>query len=173
MNIRPIDTSENRELMARLDQEIARLRKSRAFGKPLREPSCAKTTPPGLVRRKFRYRDGRVCVVRCHAQLMVALMRAMKEAPTIEVTASADSAYSGSYRSWSQQNALYQAYQAGTGHRAANPCSGYHRCGRALDILNASLKEKAALESVRVAGQQLYNGESFGDPPHWSYGAKG
>ena len=173
MNLRPIDTSKNIPLQERLDAEIKKLRGSRAFDKPLREPSCTKTTPPGLVRRRFKYRDGRVVTVRCHAQLMVALMRAMKDAPTIEVTASSDSAYSGSYRTFAQQDALYKAYMNGTGHKAANPCTGYHRCGRALDILNASDKEETALEQVRVSGEQLYHGDVFGDPPHWSYGALG
>lgn len=173
MSIRPIDTSENLKLQARLDEEIKKLRASDAFDKPLTEPSCKHDTPPGLVTRRFKYRDGRTISVKCHAQVMVALMRAMKEAPTIEVTASSDSMYSGSYRSWSQQNTLYELYKAGKGYKAADPCFGYHRRGRALDILDASDKEKAALLDVRVSGEQFYNGESFGDPPHYSFGAKG
>jgi hypothetical protein len=173
MSIRPIDTGKNIELMDRLDKEIKAIRGSKEFDKPLTEPSCKHDFPPGLVRRTFIYRNGRRCTVKCHAKLMVALMRAMKEAPTIEVTASSDSMYSGSYRSWSQQNTLYQLYIQGKGYKAADPCYGYHRRGRALDILNASAKEAKALAQVRVSGLQLYNGSSFGDPPHWSLGEKG
>lgn len=170
---RVIDTQKNVELMAQLDKEIAKLRTSRAFRRPLREPSCSRLPPPGMVTRTFRYRDGRLCTVKLHAKVMVALMRAMKEAPTIEITASADSAYSGSYRSYAQQKALHDAYVSGTGHRAADPCTGYHRCARAIDVLNASEREKDALLGVRVAGDQFYNGASFGDPPHYSWAAKG
>jgi LAS superfamily LD-carboxypeptidase LdcB len=168
-----IDTRKNRALMAQLSLNIARLRVSRAFRKPLTNPSCEKDTPPGLVHRTFKYKDGRVVKVTCHAKVMVGLMRAMKKAPGIEVTASSDSPYSGSYRTFDQQNSLYQAYKAGTGHRAAGPCFGYHRRGRALDILSATQKEKDALASVRVAGERFYNGADFGDPPHWSFGAHG
>jgi LAS superfamily LD-carboxypeptidase LdcB len=168
-----IDTRKNRALMAQLSLNIARIRVSRAFRAPLTKPSCDKDTPPGLVHRTFRYKDGRTVEVTCHAKVMVGLMRAMRQSPGIEVTASSDSAYSGSYRSWQQQNDLYVAYKAGTGHKAADPCFGYHRRGRALDILNASDKDKAAMSSVRVAGERFYNGADFGDPPHWSWAAHG
>lgn len=168
-----IDTRKNIELMIRLDKEIKQLRLSRAFDKPLTEPTCRHDTPPGLVVRRFRYRDGRTVSVRCHAKVMVGLMRAMKAAPTIEVTASSESPYSGSYRSWGQQNWLYQAYINGRGYKAADPCHGYHRRGRALDLLNATPKEEKAMTDVRVSGERFFHGDVFGDPPHWSFAELG
>jgi LAS superfamily LD-carboxypeptidase LdcB len=170
-----IDTRKNRALMAQLSLNIARLRVSRAFRAPLTKPSCAKDTPPGLVHRTFHYKDDRKVTVTCHAKVMVGLMRAMRQSPGIEVTASSDSAYSGSYRSYQQQFDLYQAWiqKAPGAHKAADPCFGYHRRGRALDILNASDKDKAAMTAVRVAGERFENGASFGDPPHWTLGALG
>lgn len=173
--MRAIDTSHNVALKARLHMNIVALRASRNFRRPLQDPSCSPDTPAGLVHRKFRYRDGRVCVVAAHAQAMVGLMRAMLIAPTIEVTASIESPYSGSYRTFQQQNDLYQAYihnEPGS-HKAANPCDGYHRQGRAFDILNASAKEKDAMLAVRVEGERFYNGADFGDPPHYSFAAHG
>lgn len=169
-----IDTSKNIPLKARLEAEIKQLKNGRMFDKPLTEPSCSHADPPGLVRRTFKYRDERICVVRCHAQVMVALMEAMLEAPTLAVTATATSQFSGSYRTWKQQNDGYQAYLAGTGYKFANPCFGYHRRGRAFDLVQPlSERENEAMLKVRVKGNQFYNGASFGDPAHWSFGAKG
>lgn len=172
--VRIIDTEFNKPLMDRLDQEIKKLRGSRKFRAALVKPSCSHRTPPGLVRRTFRYRDGRVVEVRAHAKVMVGLMEAMRDAPTLEVTATATSRYSGSYRSYAQQSELYEAYIGGWGHKAANPCSGYHRCGRAFDLVQPlSEREDEAMTKVRVDGKRFFNGASFGDPAHWSFGDLG
>ncbi len=170
---RVIDTRRNIPLNLRLHAEIARLRTSRDYRRPLQEPSCARDTPPGLVSRTFHYRDGRIVEVKLHAKVMVGLMRAMLRAPGIMVTADADSPYSGSYRSFEQQAWLRDQYLHHGGHQAADPCDGYHRQARAVDLDPLSVKEKRAMEDVRVDGQQFFNGASFGDPPHWSFGAKG
>lgn len=54
-----------------------------------------------------------------------------------------------SYRSYAQQEALYQAYLNGTGALAAKPGTSDHNKGKALDIPNArdDAKLKAALEA--------------------------
>lgn len=174
MAVRAIDTRHNIALKARLHMNIVALRASRNYRRPLQEPSCSPDTPAGLVHRTFRYRDGRVCEVAAHAKAMVGLMRAMLQAPTIEVTQPASSPYSGSYRTFQQQNSLYQAYLNGDGHRAANPCSGYHRQGRAFDLVQPlSPREHDAMASVRVEGERFFNGLSFDDPAHWTLGALG
>lgn len=170
---RVISTKRNIPLKVKLTFNIRRLLASDAFKAPLTKPTCDKDTPPGLVSRTFQYKDGRRCTVTCHAKVMVALLRAMRLAPGIQVTASSDSMYSGSYRSWSQQNTLYQLYTSGNGHLAANPCTGFHRRGRALDLKDVSEKEKQAMLKVSVDGKQFYNGASFGDPAHYSFGVLG
>lgn len=171
--MRAIDTRHNIALKARLHMNIVALRLSRNYRRPLQEPSCSPDTPAGLVHRKFRYRDGRICEVAAHAKAMVGLMRAMLESPTIEITASTDSPYSGSYRTFAQQAWLRDQYLHHGGHQAADPCDGYHRQGRAFDLKEASERDESAMRKVRVDGLEFYNGASFGDPPHWSFGAKG
>lgn len=149
---------------------------TRAYRAPLETPSCEPDDPEGLVSRTFHYkgkgRDVNITVT-CHAKVMVGLMRAMRKCPSIQVTQSSSNPYSGSYRSYAQQMALWTAYKDGTGHRAAHPCSGYHRQGRALDLYQVTDDERSAMLSVRVDGIPFYDGLSFGDPPHFCLGAKG
>lgn len=169
-----IDTRKNKPLMVALQFNILRLRASKAYRQRLTKlPINPGQEIPGIVHRTFRYRDGRTVLVTCHARVMVAYMRALKKQPTIEVTASSDSMYSGSFRTWEQQQTLYVAYITGHGHKAAQPGFGYHQTGRALDILDASAGERQAMLEVRDQGDQFYNGAVFGDPPHYSFGELG
>jgi len=170
------DTTHPKRLQIKLTAAISKLEKSAAYKAPLENPSCDKNNPPGLVTRSFKYlREGRatVVLVTCHAKVMVGLLKAMRKEPGIQVTASSASMYSGSYRTWDQQNTLYQMYRAGTGYKAASPCLGYHRQGRALDLLETTKAEQDAVESVRVDGLRFYNGAGFGDPRHNTLGAYG
>jgi hypothetical protein len=175
--IKPIDCRKNLVLMPRITFAIARIKAGPAYKAPLTQPSCSHDDPPGLISRTFIFRDGtksgRAVVVTCHAKVMVGFLRALRKAPGLSVTASSTSKFSGSYRTWAQQNELYQDYKNGNGHKAADPCHGFHRRGRALDILNASPKENAAMASVRVDGLKFYHGDVFGDPPHWTLGTLG
>ena len=170
------DVRKRRIFKLKATAAIARLMVSKAYRQPLQAPSCEPDDPPGLVHRTFRYRDGREVKVKCHAKVMVGLLKAMRKEPGIEVTASYDSPYSGSYRTWDQQNWLYQRYLNG-GPRAASPCRGYHRQGRALDLLNNTPAEDQAMASVRVRDGlrhlKFYHGAAFGDPRHWTLGALG
>jgi hypothetical protein len=157
-----------------LSAKIRKLEGTRAFKKGLTSPHCGDWTPDGLVRKTFKYKSGNVKVVALHAKAMSCYLRALRQLPTIEVTASFTSPYSGSYRTFEQQNDLYQAYLRGTGHLAADPCGGYHRTGRAIDVLNGTSGEvEAAMTTVRVDGKRWYHGSSFGDPAHFSFGELG
>jgi hypothetical protein len=163
-------------LKIKLPAAIAKLETSAAYKAPLETPSCEKDNPAGLVTRTFKYlREGdpTVVSVTCHAKVMVGLLKAMRKEPGIQVTVSSTSMYSGSYRTWDQQNTLYQMYKSGTGYKAAHPCLGYHRQGRALDLLETTKDEQDAVESVRVDGLRFYNGAGFGDPRHNTLGAYG
>lgn len=161
-----------------LTAHILRLKASRAYRAPLTEPTCKPDTPPGLVTRTFRYppskgRGQQDIKVTLHAKAMVGLLKAMKKQRSIRVTASSTSPYSGSYRTYEQQLWLYQEYKAGRGYKAASPCYGYHRRGRAVDLLAVTDAERKAMLSVRVDGLRFYDGLSFGDPPHFTLGARG
>jgi len=163
-------------LKVQLTAAISKLENSAAYKTPLESPSCDRGDPGGLVIRTFKYkRDGDPVVVRveCHAKVMVGYLKALKREPGIQVTVSSDSVYSGSYRTWDQQSALYTMYKNGTGYKAAHPCLGYHRQGRALDCLENTPAEQSALEDVRVDGLRFYNGAGFGDPRHNTLGAYG
>ena len=163
-------------LKLKLPGAISKLEKSDAYRKPLESPSCERDHPQGLIVRTFKYkRDGDpvVVAVTCHAKVMVGYLKALKREPGIQVTTSSTSMYSGSYRSWDQQNTLYQMYKNGTGYKAAHPCLGYHRQGRALDFLNNTAKEQNAVDEVRVDGLRFYIGAGFGDPRHNTLGAYG
>lgn len=161
---------------ARLTAAITRLSLSSAYREPLREPGCDPSDPPGLVTRYFRFNGkGRDVTigVRLHAKAMVGLLKALRKRRSIQVTQSFDSPYSGSYRTWDQQYKLWYNYKFGNGHKAAHPCYGYHRQGRAVDLYQVTPEERAAMLSVRVDGIRFYDGLSFGDPPHFTLGAKG
>lgn len=154
---------------------ILKLERSDAYKQPLEAPSCDQGDPRGLVTRLFRFKgkDRDVIIpVKCHARVMVGLLKAMRKCPTIQVTAGSDSVYSGSYRSYYQQKWLYDEYRAGRGYRAAHPCSGYHRQGRALDLRLVTPKEREAMLSVRVKGIRFYDLLPI-DPPHFTLGQRG
>jgi hypothetical protein len=161
---------------AELTAAISRLRLSKKYKEPLVSPSCRTDDPPGLVVRRFHFKGkGRDVVidVKLHAKVMVAFLKALRKCRTIQVTQSYTSTYSGSYRTYEQQNTLYQRYISGTGYKAANPCHGYHRTGRAVDLFQVTDEEAAAMQSVREDGKRFYWGKVFGDPPHFSYGELG
>ena len=163
-------------LKLKLPGAIRKLEKSVAYRKPLENPSCDKDHPQGLISRTFKYKragDPVVVTVTCHAKVMVGYLKALRKEPGIQVTVSSASMYSGSYRSWEQQNTLYVMYKNGTGYLAAHPCEGYHRQGRALDFLNNTTAEQRAIEEVRVDGLRFFNGAGFGDPRHNTLGAYG
>ena len=168
----------NEKLESYLRNKRMKIAASRAYRRPLSSPRCGDWTPDGLITRTFRWRSGRIEVVKAHAKVMVALLKALAIEPRLEVTASATSPYSGSYRSYSQQKFLRDAYLSGDGHLAADPCSGYHRTGRALDLEVIPgdpyrVHQEKVMESVRVDGKRFFHGDVFGDPPHYSFGELG
>jgi hypothetical protein len=176
--IRRIDLSRyhGKELTDYLTRRIEALEGTRAFKQALTEPHCGTWVPPGLVKRTFKFKSGNVKVVALHAQAMVGYLKALRQLPMIEVTASFTSMYSGSYRTFDQQNDLYVAWERKEpgAHLAANPCGGYHRTGRAIDVLNGTSGEvEAAMTMVRVDGKRFFHGDVFGDPPHFSFGELG
>jgi len=158
---------------------IARLEASAAFRTPLTDPSCTHADPKGLVVRRFHFKGkGRNITmdVKLHAKAMVGLLKALRKCPTIQVTQGYTSAYSGCYRSFTQQNTLYQAYihHAPGSHLAANPCDTYHRTGRAFDLLEPTAEERATMLSVRVGIQRIRFFDLLPqDPPHMCLGARG
>ncbi|MGH2373035.1 MAG: hypothetical protein ACRDIC_06095 [bacterium] len=158
-----------------LRRKIEGLREGSAYRAPLSSPHCGDWTPAGLVTIRFRYPDGDVKNVKLHAKPMVLYLRVLQDGGQFcEVTVDFTSVYSGSYRSYAQQNTLYQAYRNGTGHLAANPCKGYHRCGRAIDLVNGIVPKVAQLMTAKSeAGKKFFHGSAFGDPPHFSYGVLG
>jgi hypothetical protein len=146
-----------------------------AFRQPFTEPHCGEWTPVGLVARTFHYRNDRTVTVRCHAKVMVAYLKALGEDETIEVTATSSSRFSGSYRTFDQQNDLFQDFKNHVpgSHLAADPCDGFHRTGRALDIREVTDHQAETMESVRLEGERFFWGISFGDRPHFSFGVLG
>jgi hypothetical protein len=159
---------------AQLTFNIRRLEKSKAYHTRLTSlPINRGQRIDGLVTRTFRYKSGRVCEVRAHAKAMVGLLKAMRSEHGIEVTATVDSPYSGSTRTWEQQEWLSEEYKAGRGHKAAEQGHGYHQTGRSIYLLLATEQEKMAMLDVRVDGKEFFNGAIFGDPPHYSFGELG
>lgn len=157
-----------------LDRKVKTLRESRHYEAPLSEPHCGEWTPPGLVVVRLRYPNDDVSRVKLHAKAMCLYLRVLKDAAYCEVTTDFASPYSGTYRSFTQQNRLYLSYKAGTGHKAANPCSGYHRCGRAIDLRNGIMPlVEEAMTGRQEDGLRFYHGDVFGDPPHYSFGELG
>lgn len=147
---------------------IGRLMTSSQYRAPLSAPHCGDWTPPGLVIRYFHFKGkGRdvVVEVRCHAKMMVALLKLLRKNPSFQV---AGTAYA-SYRSYASQNGLYQAWihHYPGSHLAANPCYGYHRAGRALDGYQVTADERRDFLSVRVSGLPVYDLMPQ-DPPHFS-----
>ncbi len=163
--------------LAEATAAILRIQASSAYRTPLTNPSCSHSDPPGLIVRDFHFQGkGRDVTfpVKLHAKMMVALLKALRLEPSIQVTQPFTSGYSGCYRSFAQQDHLYQAYishQPGS-HLAANPCSTYHRTGRAMDLYQVAPGERSALLSVRVSGLRLYDLLPQ-DPPHFTLGARG
>ena len=176
MPIPDIDmTADDDELKHTLFGIRKHIAESDAFGRPFTEPHCGKWTPVGLVARTFNYRSDRTVTVRCHAKVMMLYLKALEIDPTIEVTADASSRFSGSYRTFDQQNTLFQDFvnHVPGSHLAADPCDGFHRTGRALDIREVKDKQAETMESVRLEGERFFWGISFGDRPHFSFGVLG
>lgn len=170
-----IDLTKHRATQVALHFNIARIRLGREYKRPLTNlPIARGQLVPGIISRDFRYGPSNVKRVRLHARVMVCYMRALLKNPTCEVAVDADSAYSGSFRTWAQQQWLYEQYINGSGHKAAQPGYGYHQTGRAVDISNwANAKVEHAMLSVQDQGDEFHSGASFGDPPHHSFGAVG
>jgi len=157
--------------VAEATRAIIALSATRAYHAPLTEPHCGEWTPPGLVTRKFHFEGkGRnvIVIVKCHAKMMVALFKLLRKNPTFQVAGSL-----ASYRSYGTQYRLWYAWthHLPGSHLAANPCYGYHRCGRALDGYMVSEKERRDFLSIRVGGRQVYDLMPQ-DPPHFSFGAR-
>lgn len=165
------------KFIAEATAAILRLQASAAYRTKLTDPSCSHEDPPGLVVRVFHFTGkGRdvTLPVKLHAKMMVALLKALRKCPSIQVAQGFDNAYSGCYRTFAQQDHLYQAYvhhEPGS-HLAANPCSTYHRTGRACDNYEMTMEERAAWLSVRVGGLRVYD-LTPQDPPHVTLGARG
>lgn len=167
-----VDDDELQRTLFGIREHIAGLA---SFGQPFAEPHCGVWTPAGLVTRTFNYRSQRTVKVRCHAKVMVAYLKALAIDATIEVTATAESRFSGSYRTFDQQDGLFQDFKNKVpgSHRAVDPCDGFHRTGRALDMKDVTAEQAETMESVRVDGERFFWGNSFGDPPHFSFGVLG
>ena len=151
---------------------IVRLGASAAYRAPLSSPHCGVWTPAGLVTRRFHFtgkgRDVTIDVT-LHAKMMVALLKLLRKCPSFQVGGSL-----ASYRSYQTQYNLWYAYthHLPGSHRAASPCYGYHRCGRAVDGFYVTDKERAAFLSVRVRGLRIYDLGDI-DPPHFTLGVRG
>ena len=155
---------------------IARLMLTSAYREPLREPSCVRTDPPGLVTRVFHFtgkgRDVNVSVT-AHAKVMVGLLKALRKTPSIQVAGSL-----ASYRSWDTQYRLWfnWIHKIEGSHLAAHPCYGFHRCGRSLDLYNVTAEERVTMLSVRVKAGAKYIGFYDllpQDPPHFTLSERG
>jgi hypothetical protein len=155
---------------------IIKLMASDAYREPLSSPHCGDWTPPGLVTRRFHFKGkGRDLTldVTLHAKMMVGLLKAMRACPSIQVAGPL-----ASYRSYETQYHLWYAWthHLPGSHLAANPCYGYHRCGRACDLYNVTAAERKAMLAVRVkAGKgslRLYDLLPQ-DPPHFTLGVRG
>jgi hypothetical protein len=156
---------------------IARIQAGGAYITRLTNPSCSQAEPPGLIVRTFHFTGkGRDVTfqVKLHAQMMVALLKVLRKNPGIQVTQPWTSAYSGCYRTFTTQDNLYEAWihHAPGSHLAANPCSTYHRTGRAVDCYMMDAQERADWSDVRIAGLRVYPLYPQ-DPPHVTLGARG
>lgn len=119
---------------------------------------CHRPEDLHLVRRTFAYRGkGRetTVVVRLQRRAMIHLMRAMLDAPSIQVTTS----LFGSYRSCELQRELYERYKAG-GPLAAPPGKSGHNLGAAVDLYRATPSER------RVMRRHGWSDLLPADPPH-------
>lgn len=165
--ILPITAS---NIKSRAPRLIKRLKRHPDWDTPLRSPGCYTVEELGLVTYKFGY-DGKgrktTVEVRLHPKAMAALILAMVKAPTIQVTQSYSSKYSGSYRDCVQQKVLYDGYKLGTGNLAAPPGKSWHQTGRALDLYLPTLVERGAML------QQGFEDLLPQDPPHFTFGARG
>lgn len=142
------------------------IRRLRARGpyKPLRKPGCYRADSLDLVTRDFHFQGkGRDVIVRVRLArvVFVHLLRAMIEAPTIQLWGPLSS-----YRSCATQRVLYERYLSG-GPLAARPGSSYHNAARSIDGYRLSLKERRAL------AKQDFEDLLPQDPPHMTYRARG
>jgi len=151
---------------------ILKLMASSEYRKPLSTPHCGEWTPAGLVAFDFHFtgkgRDVTIHVI-LHAKMMVALLKVLRACPTFQVAGSL-----ASYRSYNTQYNLWYAWthHYKDSHLAANPCYGYHRCGRACDGYEVTDEERKTWLSVRVAGMRCYDLLPQ-DPPHFVLGVRG
>jgi hypothetical protein len=157
-------------IKSRAPRLIKRLKRHPDWDTPLRSPGCYTAEELGLVTYKFGY-DGKnrkaTVEVRLHPKAMAGLILAMLEVPTIQVTQSYSSKYSGSYRDCVQQKVLYDAYKLGVGHLAAPPGKSWHQTGRSVDLYMVTDKER---EAMKKHGWMDLLPE---DPPHHTFGARG
>ena len=74
------------------------------------------------------------------------------------------------FRSHERQKALYRAWRAGWGNRAARPGYSNHESGRALDI---DLDQAGTLDWLRAnAGRYGFKNTVRGEPWHWELRAR-
>lgn len=159
----PIEVRPHETFADRVHDRVLALQKS---AKPLIFERCEPESSLNLIVREFHYEGkGRDVLVRVKLQAaaMVGLLQAMTQLPSIQVTQSFDNDFSGSFRSHELQKKRFEAFQAGTGHRAAPPCHSWHEAGLAVDLFNPPEEERAAM---KAAGFFDFLPE---DPPHFSF----
>ena len=129
-----------------------------------------------VISYRFKFRGGhagtpgRVVLVRLSRVVMVNLLRALRDVPSIEV--GFGSAYDAGLRTWARQEQLYANYRAG-GPRAAPPgLKSWHlRCAVDLGYRGPGTPYE---EEGRLAMQQhgFYTLDGI-DPPHCTFGRRG
>ena len=116
-----------------------------------------------LVRIRFEFRGGRLVLVSLQRPAMVALLRAMRVVPSIEV--GFGSAVYASWRSIAMQTILYRNYQAG-GPLAAPPGRTWHHRA-AVDL---GVRSDEGRRAMLAAGFKDLLPQ---DPPHFTLGRRG
>lgn len=122
-----------------------------------------------VVRCVFRFNGPRFVTARLQRVAMVALLRAMREEPSIEI--GFGSAFYATYRTHEMQADLYEAYLHG-GPLAAppGPFGSFHQGGISLDLGNAGPAGSPVRDAMEAHG---FRGLLPQDPPHHTYGQRG
>lgn len=140
----------------------------RPIGVPISQRGSYTPEQIDLVTLRFDFAQ-RDEVVICRVQRIYAvnLLEVLLDVPRGLVVGYGGAGYTASYRSKAFQTELYERYEAGVGGKAAPPGNSYHERGLATD------SPPTAQGRARMRRQGFFDGSSFGDPSHWTWGAVG
>jgi hypothetical protein len=127
-------------------------------------PNCYSAKVLDLVTVEFDFKErSLVTPVRLQRGAMVAMIRALVDAPLGFVVGYGGTGATASYRSCSLQDELYHRYRAGVGGKAVPAGESIHNRGLAIDAPHTDHGAKA------LRAHHFHVGEVEGDPSHCTW----